>query len=234
MTILITGGSSGIGFGIAQSCAKAGHDLLLVARNRRRLELAQRKLRSIAPVNVRIFSADISRPPEVKRVRLFCRAQAAWPDVIVLNAGIFVGGKISRVRPGDIEKIMATNVYSTFSFTREFVSILQRRRQSKMILIGSTAGLEPHKSETYGSLYSVTKFATRGVALNLRRELRSKGIGVTHIAPGSVMTEMWGRDGRPAQMLKPSDIGELVVSLLKLSSKAVVEEIIIRPIGGNI
>lgn len=234
MTILITGGSSGIGRAIAQACAKDGHDLVLVARNLRRLQKTRRAIMAASDVKIDIVSADISVPARVAKVRAYCRRHSCLPDVLVLNAGIFMGGKISTADPRDIQAMMATNVYSMFSFVREFVPILKKRGRPKIIIIGSTAGTEPHKSTTYGSLYSTTKWAVRGLARNLRQELMAAGIGVTHLAPGSVMTEMWGRSGRPKEMLAADDIGKFVTTILQLSPQAVVEEIVVRPMKGNI
>lgn len=234
MTILITGGSSGIGRAIAEECAKNGHHLVLVARNFSRLQRTRKQIVNLTKAKIDIISANVAVPNQVKNARAYCQKHSCVPDVLIMNAGIFLSGKISKASPSDIQKIMATNVYSVFFFVHEFVPLLKKRRQAKVIIIGSTAGIEPHKSATYGSLYSTTKWAIRGLASNLRQELMKDGIGVTHIAPGSVMTEMWGRSGKPKKMLKSQDIGKLVAAILTLSPQAVVEEIVVRPIFGNI
>jgi short-subunit dehydrogenase len=233
MNVLITGGSSGIGRGIAEELAQQKHSLLLVARDAGRLATAADELRSKHSADVRTFVADVGDEAAVAKVRRYCEKQFV-PNVLVLNAGVWVEGSVTTAKPKDIEALMKVNVYQAFHFAREFVPLLEGQQTPRIILTGSTAGIEAHPRAVSG-LYSVTKWALHGVAVNLRGELKGKGIGVTHIAPGSVRTEMWDdEEVQEGRMLEPSDIGKLVATLLTLSPQADVEEIVVRPLRGNI
>lgn len=233
MKVLITGGSSGIGRAIAEELGKQKHALLLVARDAGKLERTAEALRKRFSVNIQTFAADVGDAAEVAKVRRYCE-QKFVPNVLVLNAGVWAGGSVATAKPKDIEALMRVNVYQVFHFAREFVPLLDGQAVPRIILTGSTAGLEAHKPSKSG-LYSVSKWAVRGAAVSLRAALMAKGIGVTHIAPGSVRTEMWDdEEVQEGRMLEPGDIAKLVATILTLSPQADVEEIVVRPLHGNI
>jgi NADP-dependent 3-hydroxy acid dehydrogenase YdfG len=101
----------------------------------------------------------------------------------------------------------------------------------RIVIIGSTAALEPY---AYGPVYGITKWALRGLAENLRAELRPHKVGVTLLHPGGTWTDLWeGVDLPRERLLEPSDIARLVATMLELSPQAVVDELIIRPIEGD-
>ncbi len=234
MNILITGGSSGIGQAIAQACAQGGHDIFLVAQEVGKLERVANELTAATGRKVLSMTADVSDPKQVEAIQQRCRKEKFSPDVLVLNAGIWLSGGIMGVKPEEFDQIMHVNVASMFYFIKAFRETLKRSVYPRIIITGSTAGLEGHH-RSGGSLYSVSKWAVHGLTVNLRQELMSDNIGVTHIAPGSVMSAMWDADeAEPKRMLEAADIGKVVSALLELSPQAVVEEIVIRPMGGNI
>lgn len=233
MNVLITGGNSGIGRAIADELAARNHNLLLVARDTDRLRKAADELRKKHSVDVRTVVADVGEEADVAKVRQYCKEKFV-PNVLVLNAGIWIAGSVATAKPKDIEALMKVNVYQIFHFAREFVPLLENQPVPRIIITGSTAGLEVHFPSRSG-VYSVSKWAVRGAAVSLRAELADRGIAVTHIAPGSVKTEMWGdEEVREGRMLEPSDIAKLVATILTLSPQADVEEIVIRPLLGNI
>jgi short-subunit dehydrogenase len=233
MKVLITGGSQGIGKAIADACAKDGHDLFLVGREHRKLLHVAQQLEQEYGKPVHHRALDISKPAEVRALVAETKKEKFMVDVVFLNAGIWIDGDIAKTTPKTFHRIMEVNVASSFYFVHAFRSILKKSAYPRIIFTGSTAGLESHH-HSKGSLYSVSKWATHGLAVNLRQELMSDGIGVTHIAPGNVVTPMWGRDAQPKRMLQAADIGTLAATLLNLSPQAVVEEIVVRPLHGNI
>ena len=234
MNILITGGSQGIGYGIAEACAKSGHDLFLVARQEGKLHQAAKQLSEQYQVRLLTKAMDIAVPQQVHALAQEVQAEKFLPDVLVLNAGIWLDGDIAKTTPDVFHKIMEVNVASSFYFVHAFRALLKKSDFARIIMTGSTAGIEPHHHNG-GSLYSVSKWATHGLAVNLRQELMPDGIGVTHIAPGNVVTPLWDADEvQPKRMLQAADIGKMVAALLTLSPQAVVEELVIRPLKGNV
>lgn len=231
MKALITGGSRGIGKAIAEELVRAGHDILLVARNPETLERTATQLKSQTSTEVRRFVCDVGKTNEIEALRKYCVENSFVPDVLVLNAGIFIEGSLTKSPPEAFHETLNVNFLSIFHTVRLFCDSL-RPRGGRIILIGSTAAYEPYP---IGPLYGVAKWALRGYANNLRRELMKEGVGVTFIAPGGTLTDLWaGEDLPPKRLLEPSDIGKLVAAILSLSQQAVVEELIVRPMLGDI
>ena len=124
------------------------------------------------------------------------------------------------------------NFMSIHHIVKLFIEHLKTVKSSKIIIIGSTAAYEPYP---LGAIYGVAKWALRGYAVNLRKELMKDYIGVTFISPGGTLTDLWEGEPLPEnRLLEPSDIGKLVVAMLSLSNQAVVEEIIVKPMLGDI
>jgi NADP-dependent 3-hydroxy acid dehydrogenase YdfG len=122
-------------------------------------------------------------------------------------------------------------LFHIYHCVKKFADILKKQAGSKVILIGSTAGIEAYP---LGPLYGVAKWGLKGYAINLRKELMNDNIAVTLINPGGTLTDLWaGEDLPPNRLLEPSDIGKLVTAILTLSQQAVVEEIIVRPMLGD-
>lgn len=229
---LITGGSRGIGKAIARELAIANHDVLLVARNTKTLESAAAELKSGSKGKVLQFACDLKDPDHLSRLRDYCGEIDFAPDVLVLNAGIFIEGTLTGAPITDFEQTLEVNFMSIYRTVNLFMESLRTRRAAKIILIGSTAAYEPYP---VGPLYGVAKWALRGYATNLRRELMKDGIAVTFLAPGGTLTDLWaGESLPPNRLLEPSDIGKLVAAILSLSNQAVVEELVVRPMLGDI
>ena len=162
----------------------------------------------------------------------YCSKSGFLPNVLVLNAGIFIEGSLANSPPQDFRETLKINFESIFHTVRLFVDFLRSQPASKVILIGSTAAYEPYP---IGPLYGVAKWALRGYAINLRRELMKDGIGVTFLAPGGTLTDLWaGEELPPNRLLEARDIGKLVAAILTLSNQAVVEELVVRPMLGDI
>ena len=144
MNILITGGSQGIGFGIAEACAKSGHDLFLVAREEGKLHAAAKELVEKYHQRVLTKALDIANPEQVHALAALEQEEKFLPDVLVLNAGIWLDGDIAKTTPEVFHKIMEVNVASSFYFVHNFRALLKKSSYARIIMTGSTAGLEPH------------------------------------------------------------------------------------------
>ena len=106
------------------------------------------------------------------------------------------------------------------------------RKSGHIFNISSIAGLQAYPN---GGSYSISKFALSGFSKNLREELKPYAIKVTGIYPGAVYTDAWSASGvEPGRIMKPSDIADMIVQIAKLSPQAVVEELVIRPLAGDL
>lgn len=233
MKILVTGGSRGIGKAIAKEAAQAGHELLVVSKNVENLEKGYNDVKSVAKSTVEKYVCDVSDRAQLEKLYAYCKHIAFLPDVLVLSAGIFMDD-VLLMTPSDepLDATLNVNFLSIHYMVKLFIDHLRTVKSSKIIIIGSTSAYGPYPT---GAISGVAKWALRGYAINLRRELMKDYIGVTFVAPGGTLTDMWEGYVFPENhLLDPGDIAKLIVAILSLSNQAVVEELIIRPMLGDI
>jgi NAD(P)-dependent dehydrogenase (short-subunit alcohol dehydrogenase family) len=182
---------------------------------------------------VQTIACDLSTPRKaVVLVEAELRLPAEGLDILVLDAGIFRDGTLADIDLDDYYENMEVNLNSSVVLTQLLLPHLRRGVNARIVIVGSTAAYEAYPLvPTYG----IAKWGLRSFALNLRHELMPEDIGVTFISPGGTLTDMWaGEDLPPRRLLEPRDIGVLVRACLNLSSQAVVEELIVRPMLGDI
>jgi len=232
MNVLVTGGSRGIGNAIAADLVAAGHKVLIVGRNKETLDHAVSGLARGALEVPLACEGDVSSEADRTRLTRYCTETGFMPEVLVLNAGTFIEGTLMESNPESYFGTMTVNLDACYHLVQAFGPAMSARGRGRVILIGSTAAYEPYP---LGPLYGVSKWALRGFAVNLRRELMHKGVGVTFVAPGGTFTDLWaGEKLSDDRLMLPSDVGRLVRTILELSPQAVVEEVIFRPMLGDI
>ena len=231
MNTLITGATRGIGRAVATRLAAASSKMLLVARNEALLEDTRSELQShSARLQVHTCSADLGQADAIEKISKRAADEAFNPDVLILNAGLFVGGDLGNSPSTALRLALEVNLVANYELVQAFLPALKRSERPRIVLIGSTAALEPFGG---GPIYSVAKWGLRGYARNLRDELMSDGIGVTHVVPGNTLTAAWDGIDVPAdRLLRAEDIAEMVHATLSLSPQAVVDEVIVRPMLG--
>jgi short-subunit dehydrogenase len=231
MKILITGASRGIGKAIAIELCKFGHELMLVSKNEENLLNAVNELKSRCNSEIQHKVCDVGSEAEIDDLVTSCKESKFLPNVLILNAGIFIEGTLTNSKAEDFYQTLNVNLFHIYHCVKKFAEILKTQSESKVILIGSTASLEAYP---LGPLYGVAKWGLKGYAVNLRKEFMNDNIAVTLINPGGTLTDLWeGEELPPNRLLEPSDIGKLVSAILNLSSQAVVEEIVVRPMLGD-
>ena len=182
------------------------------------------------------FPCDLADKTSGDAIATAIRKYEIVPDVLVLNAGVYLEGDLDPPRLSDapfsiFEETLKVNCFSVLRCVQALIDDLRKGAGKRIVIIGSTAS---HEAYHFGPSYGVSKWATRGLAINLREELKPLGIGVTLINPGGTLTDLWaGEELPPKRLLEPSDIGKVVKMCLELSEQAVVEEVIIRPMLGD-
>jgi short-subunit dehydrogenase len=153
-------------------------------------------------------------------------------DFLVLSAGIFIDGDLTRMTSDAYAMTMAVNLNANVYLCQKLVPALRNGTKPRILIIGSTSGLEAYP---LGSSYSVAKWGLRGFAVNLRRELMDDRVGVTLLNPGATLTDMWeGEQVDTNRLLAPEDVATMASVILELSEQAVVEEITMRPMLGKV
>jgi NAD(P)-dependent dehydrogenase (short-subunit alcohol dehydrogenase family) len=231
-SILVSGGTKGIGRAIVERFAKEGFDIFTCSRNEGDLASLRAALASkYATCTVHTFVADLSKKEEVLSFAESVKALGI-PDVIVHNTGVFLPGSLHEEADGNLEFLMDTNLYSAYYLTRAFAKELIQRRSGHIFSIGSIAGITAYPN---GGSYSVSKWAMLGMTKCFREEFKPHQIKVTSILPGATLTDAWAGVDLPAtRFVNAEDVADSVWGAYNLSPGAVVEELIIRPQLGDI
>lgn len=233
MNAVITGASKGIGKAIAMKLAREGFNVAICARDITTLEQAAGEIRALCPaVQVLAVSVDMGKKEAVLAFAEKVRAIFPTVDILVNNAGIFVPGALAEQEEGLLENMMATNVYSAYHLTRQLLPGMKTQRKGHIFNMCSTAS---YTSYPNGGAYSITKFALLGFSKNLREELKPHNVKVTSLSPGPTLTASWdGYEAPPRRMMEPEDVANLLWAAYTLSEQAVVEEVLMRPMLGDI
>ncbi len=231
-TILVTGGTKGIGKAINMKFAEEGFDIITCSRHEKDLQALKEEVKSLFPTCKVYFQAvDLSLKKEVKAFADYVK-EVAIPDVLVNNTGVFLPGAIHSEPEENFEHTMHTNLFSAYYLTRAFTDEFIERKAGHIFSIGSIAGLTAYPN---GGSYAISKWAMLGFTKCLRQELLPYNVKVTSVLPGATLTASWaGVDIPKERFMKPSDVAASVWSAYNLSPQSVVEEIVIRPQLGDI
>lgn len=232
-TIVVSGGTKGIGRAIIEKFAANGFDIITCARNGQDLKDLELDFEKKYPnVNLSTFKVDLSDKEHVKVFVEFIKASAKSIEVLVNNTGTFVPGEIHTEEDGALEHMINTNLYSAYYLSRGIIPMMKSAGLGDIFNICSVAGLKAYPN---GGSYSVSKFAMHGLTLGLREELKPLGIRVTAVHPGATYTASWeGVDLPEDRFIQASDVAESIWSASQLSRSTVIEELVIRPQLGDI
>lgn len=225
---LITGGSSGIGFAIAQALLTEGMTVAITAREPKRLETAAAALRAKGG-RVIAVPMDVSQASEVAAFVDQVMDEVGRIDLLVNNAGIFKGGEIADLSEADWDAVQDINLKGAFLCTKAVLPIMKTQHSGYVINISSVAGKTGFGS---ASAYCASKFGLIALTESLLEEGVKDGIRATAICPGYVATPMVAEVDVPqAEMIPPEDIAKLVQSLLHLAPLTVIREIVVNRVG---
>jgi NAD(P)-dependent dehydrogenase (short-subunit alcohol dehydrogenase family) len=158
--------------------------------------------------------------------------EAGGVQVLVLNAGVFLPGSIQSEVEGVFESQVRNNLASAYHGARAILPLMKNRRPAHIFSVCSTASVQSYPN---GGSYCITKHGLLGLTRVLREELATEGIGVTALVPGATFTDSWRDSPLPSsRFMKPSDLADLVWAAWQVSPSAVAEEILIRPMEGDI
>ncbi|TFV93082.1 SDR family oxidoreductase [Algoriphagus kandeliae] len=231
-SILVTGGTKGIGRAICFRFAQEGFDIVTCSRHESDLiELKEELENNFPGIRVLAELADLSKKEEV-----FAFAEKAKKfasiDVLVNNTGVFLPGAIHDEPEGNFELMMHTNLFSAYYLVREILPEMMERKSGHVFSMGSIAGTTAYPN---GGSYAISKWAMLGMTKCLREEMKPFGIKVTSILPGATFTASWeGVDLPIERFMKAEDVADTVWAAYNLSPSSVVEEITIRPQLGDI
>lgn len=231
--VVITGGTKGIGRAIAEKFASETYDVAVCARNKEDLkQMAEEWAVKFPASKIFAFKADVSSKTQLQAFTNHLVAKFPVVDVVINNAGIYYPGEVLEAEDGALEKMIETNLYSAYNFTRSLMPVLKRQTRAHIFNICSVASIMAYPN---GGAYSISKFAMLGFSKCLREELKDSNIAVTAVLPGATWSASWAGVDLPHDRLMPaSDLADTIFAISNLSKASVVEEIILRPQQGDL
>jgi len=200
-TALITGASSGIGAVYADRLARRGYDLILVARNRERLDTLARRLAGDTGRTIDIVTADLNDKADLGRVETLLRTDARI-TMLVNNAGV---AAVTPLLDSDVEKMddmITLNVRALTRLTYAVAPGLVSRGGGTIVNIASVVAVAP---EALNGVYGASKAYVLALSQSLHKELAGQGVRIQAVLPGATATDLWAKAGRPVEHL-PSEI----------------------------
>jgi short-subunit dehydrogenase len=199
-TALITGASSGIGAIYAERLARRGHDLVLVARNRGRLENLGLRLAAATGRSIQVVRADLADANDLRRVEEILRTDASI-TLLVNNAGL---GAAAPLLGSDVDRMQAMIELNVTALTRLTYAVapqLVARGKGTIINIASIVAVAP---ERLNGVYGASKAFVLAFSQSLHHELAAEGVRVQAVLPGATRTGFWDTAGQPVENLPPS------------------------------
>lgn len=231
--VLITGASQGIGAAIAAVFAREarGVRLALVARNPKNLQAVAKRCGRLG-ATAEVFPCDVSNEAAVAAMAAAVAQRFGPVDVLINNAGKFAGAAFGDTSVALFDEIVAANLRSAFLVTRAVVPAMIERGRGDVFFMSSIAGLQAYPN---GAAYCAAKFGVTGLAKVLRAETKGTGVRVCCVHPGATWSPSWSGSGVPAERMMPAeDVAQAFWDVYRLSRRAVVEEIVLRPEGGDL
>jgi short-subunit dehydrogenase len=201
-TALITGASSGIGAVYADRLAKAGSDLILVARNAERLLALAARLTTDSGRSVETIAADLTDTTDVAKIEAVLKTDASI-TLLVNNAGVGGAAPLLQSDVGKMADMIALNVTALTRLSYAAAPAFVARGAGTIVNISSIVAIQP---ELLNGVYGGTKAFVLAFSRSLHHELADKGVRVQAVLPGAIATEFWDLAGVPIENLRQGTV----------------------------
>lgn len=226
---LITGGSGGIGYGVALSLLNEGVNVAITSRDETRAKEAAEALQKAAKTSAKVLGvmADVRKYESQQNAVKQVLSEFGQLDVVIANAGLGHFASIEDLTPEQWQETIDTNLSGVFYSIKSSIEALKKSK-GYFISISSLAGTNFFAG---GSAYNASKFGVTGFTQSVMLDLRAHNIKVSTIMPGSVATHFNGNepDNSDAWKIQSEDIGQLVVDLLRMNERTLPSKIEVRP-----
>ncbi len=225
---LITGGTRGIGYAVAEALLRAGDKVAITGTTDDGVVKAEHALSSIGGGEVTGIVCDVRDASSAELAVRTVIAKHGGIDVLVNCAGVGVGAPISDLPHDEWDRIIGTNLTGVFNCCKAAIPHLKTRGGGWIVNISSLASTNPFPG---GAAYCASKAGLNAFSDALMQELRHDNIRVTSILPGSVATEFSGREAAIGTdwKLHPEDVAQAIVDLLNHPARSLPSRIEIRP-----
>ena len=223
----ITGGSKGIGYGIAQALANKGMKVAITGRNKEDLDRAVESLSKDTNSSFLGLQTDVRKFEDLQDAVNKVLEQWGQLDVVVANAGIGKFAPIDELSIEDWQQTIDTNLSGVFYTVKASLDALKKSR-GYLFTISSLAGTNFF---AHGSAYNASKFGVTGFTQAVMLDLRHYGVKVSTIMPGSVATYFNNHTPSPEDdwKIQKEDLGQMVVDLLEMNPRTLPSKVEVRP-----
>lgn len=231
--VWITGASTGIGREIANEFSKAGHIVVATARRKSRLVKLVSEIK-YAGREASAFVCNVLSERSIQITAKRIREKYGAVDVLINNAGVTVFRSFMDTKTIEYDNVMNTNLRGAFLCMKFVVPQMIKRKSGQIINILSIAA---DTSLENSSVYAASKAGLQAMSNCMRAELRRFNIKISNIYPGAVETAMWEskfRQRNRNRMMTPADVAKIVVSIAEQPKKVLIEDLIVRPIKGDL
>lgn len=227
---VVTGASSGIGRAVAQALIGHGARVVIAARSRERLDAAAAALGPGCAAVV----ADVTRADDVQRLVDGTLESHGGIDILVANAGVYVGGDLWESDPEALDRLLTTNVNGVVRTVRAVLPHLLERGEGDVLVTSSVSG---HQAIHWEPVYSASKHALQAFVHTTRRQLIGSGVRMGAIAPGVVLNDLWGVSD-PAEIeekiargegIRSEDVADAVAYMLTRPRHVTIRDLVILP-----
>lgn len=226
-TALITGGSKGIGYGIAEALIKKSVKVMITSRNRKEAEDAAERLNKLGGAEVIGVQADVRDRLSQENTVKDLMDKWGQLDILIANAGVGMFGPIETLTHEQWNDTIDTNLTGVFNSVKAALDPIIKSK-GYVITISSLAGTNFFAG---GSAYNASKFGLTGFTQSIMLDLRKHGVKVSTIMPGSVATYFNNHtpDESDSWKIQIEDIGQLVVDLLEMNPRTLPSKVEVRP-----
>ena len=221
-TALIVGAGAGLSASLARVLAKDGIKVALAARTIGDLDALAKQ------TGARAFACDATERPQVEKLFADVDASLGAPDIVIYNASFRTRGPFVELDPLDVEKALAVTAYGAFLVAQQAARRMLPKKHGAILLTGASAGV---KGYPQSAPFAMGKFALRGLAQSMARELSPQGIHVAHVVVDGGIRSARRPDSAesPDSTLDPDAIADTYIHLIHQPRSAWAWEIELRP-----
>jgi NAD(P)-dependent dehydrogenase (short-subunit alcohol dehydrogenase family) len=221
-TALIVGAGAGLSASLARALAKDGIKVALAARTTNDLDAL------VKQTGARAFACDATERAQVEKLFADVDASLGAPDIVIYNASFRTRGPFVDLDPNDVEKALAVTAYGAFLVAQQAARRMLPKKHGAILLTGASAGV---KGYPQSAPFAMGKFALRGLAQSMARELSPQGIHVAHVVVDGGIKSARRPDppDNPDSMLDPDAIAGTYMHLIHQPRSAWAWEVEVRP-----